>query len=75
MPSQDRVGFDEPRGPAFPWDQPGEQHNERSIRRGESRTGDLAAEHGQLVAKDEDLGVLRKVAHPMQSHELHDATS
>ena len=51
-------------------DQTGEQGDECSIRPGEAGTGDLTAEHGELVAEDEDLGVLGHGVHPVYPDDL-----
>jgi hypothetical protein len=38
-------------------EQPGQHGQDRAIRPGKSRCPDLAPEHGDLVAQDEDLSV------------------
>jgi hypothetical protein len=40
----------------------------------EAGTGDLALEHGQLMAQHEDLGVLGHAARLVDADRLYDAT-
>ena len=49
--------------------------DERSIRPCEAGTGDLALEHGQLMAQHEDLGVLRHSVHPMNADRFEHAVN
>ena len=58
VPGEDRLRPDEERSPALPRDEAGEQSDARPIRSGEARTAHLAAQHGQLVAQHQDLGIL-----------------
>lgn len=44
--------------PPLSWDEAYEQGDERPVRPGEARSADLASEDRQLVAQDQDLGVL-----------------
>jgi hypothetical protein len=37
-----------------------EEGNEGTVGPGEAGTSDLAAKHGELVAQDEDLGIVRR---------------
>ena len=62
VPGQDGLRRDEERRPSRLGDHTGEQGDECSIRPGEARTRDLTAEHGKLVTKDEDLGVVGPVS-------------
>ena len=72
MPAQDRLGGDEERRPTLPWHQSGPFGDKRPVRPGETRSGDVATEHSELVAEHEDLGVLGDLVHPMQPSELDD---
>jgi len=74
MPAKDGLGRDEERRPPLARDQVGERADERPIRPGEARTGDLPLEHGELVAQHEDLGVLGQGVHPVDTYRLGDAT-
>ena len=74
MPAKDRLGRDEERCPPLTRNQPSEGTDERSIRPGEAGTGDLALEHGQLMAQHEDLGVLGHGVHLVDADRLGDAT-
>ena len=74
MPGQDRLGRDEECGPTFLRDQTSEQGNERPVRPGEAGTGDLAAQDGELVSEDEDLGVLGHRVYPVHPDTLKHAT-
>ena len=49
--------------PPLTRDETREQSDQRTVGPAEAGAPDLAAEHGQLVAQDEDLGVLRKGVH------------
>ena len=74
MPAKDRLGRDEEGCPPLTGDQASEGTDERSIRPGEAGTGDLALEHGELMAQHEDLGVLGHAVHPVDADRLCDAT-
>ena len=60
VPVKDGLWCDEERTPPLTWDQAGEQGDERPVGPAEARPPDLAAQHRQLVAQDEYLGVLRE---------------
>ena len=75
MPIENRLRRDEERRPSFAGHEPGEQRNDGPVRPVETRTGDLAAEHCQLVTQHEDLGVLCDVVHPVDAHESECAVS
>ena len=70
MPGQDGLGRDQERRPSRLGNQTGEEGDKCSIRPGEARTGNLTAEHGELVAKDEDLGVLGHRVHSVYPDDL-----
>ena len=46
--------------------------DERSVRPGDARTGDLEPRTGQLVAENPDLGVLGDNVDPVNAHEVYD---
>src|ERR1035441_1555142 len=73
MPAEDRLRRDEERSPAFPGSETGEHADQRSIGPGEPGTGNLAAKHGQLVAKHEDLGILCRSIRPEDRNGLESA--
>ena len=74
VPVQDRLGRDEERSPPLPRDEAGEQGDQRPVRPAEARPGHLAAQHGQLMAQHEYLGVLRQAVHPVDAEELKGAS-
>lgn len=74
MPAQDRLGGDQERPPPLTRHHGGERTHERPIRPGEAGPGNLTTQHGQLVAQDEDLGILGDGVHPVDAHPLDDAT-
>jgi hypothetical protein len=53
------------RAPPLTRDEAGEQGDERPVGPAEAWPPDLASEHRQLVAQDEDLGVLREGTRPV----------
>jgi len=65
---EDRLGRYEERFSPISWDEPGEQRDHCTIGPGELRTRNLADEHQELVAQDEDLGVLGERAHSVGPH-------
>ena len=73
MPSKNGLGRDEEGRPALTGDHESEGTDNRSIRPGEAGTGDLALEHGELVAQHEDLGVLCHRVRPVDADRLEDA--
>ena len=72
VPGEHRLGRDQERAPPFTGDEASEQGDERPIGPGEAGPPDLAAEHCQLVAQDEDLGILGDVAQMVRTDELKD---
>ena len=74
MPAQDRLGGDEERRPALAWHEPGQAGDERPVGPAEAGPCDLTAQHGQLVAEHQDLGIFGDGVHPVDPHELDDAT-
>src|ERR1035437_3041827 len=73
VPAQDRLWADEERSPVFSRNKTGQEGDEGTVGPGESGTGDLPAQHGQLVAEYEDLSVLGRGIHPMDANDLNDA--
>jgi hypothetical protein len=73
MPAKDRLGREEEGRPPFTRDEASEDTDDCSIRPGEARTSGLAAEHGELMAECEDLGVLGYLFHPVDADRLEDA--
>ena len=73
VPVEDGLGRDQERTPPLTRDKTGQQGDERPVRPAEAGPADLAAQHRQLVAQDEDLGVLRDGAHPVDTDELEEA--
>ena len=73
VPAKDRLGRDEERRPPLSGNQPGESGDERPIRPAEAGTGDLASQHGQLVAQHEGLCILGDDVHPVGPDQLDDA--
>jgi hypothetical protein len=51
----------------------GQEGDEGTVGPGEAGTCDLPAKHGQLVAQNEDLGVLRRCIRPVDTNDLNDA--
>ena len=49
VPLEDRLWSDEERRPPLARHEPGERHNDRPVGPGETRTGDLAVKHCELV--------------------------
>jgi hypothetical protein len=74
VPAKDRLGRNEERHPSLPADQPRQSGDERPIRPPEAGTGELAAQHGQLLAQHEDLRVLGDGVHPADPDQLDDAS-
>ena len=58
MSAQDRLWRDEERSPALARDQSGQGGDDRPVRPGEPRPGDLAAKDRHLVTEHQDLCVL-----------------
>ena len=55
------------------WQQPGQRGQDRSVGPGQLRRPGLALEHGDLVAQEEDLGVLVAVGAGEQGKPAEDA--
>jgi hypothetical protein len=60
--------------PEFSAYESGEEGDEGTVGPGEAGPGDLAAEHGQLVAQDEDLGILGRSIRPVDANDLEHAS-
>jgi hypothetical protein len=58
VPAKDRVGGDEQPGPAAAWDESAQRGLDGPVGPGWAGSGDLPAEHRELVAQEEDFGVL-----------------
>jgi hypothetical protein len=74
MPAQDRLGRDEERSPALARDQSRQGGDDRPVRPGEPRPGDLTAKDRHLVTQHQDLCVLGDGVHAMDRQDLDDAT-
>ena len=75
MPPKDRLRRDEEGRPALTRDDVSEGADERSVRPGEARTGDLALEDGELVVQHEDLGVFGHNVHLVDADRFGDAAN
>jgi hypothetical protein len=60
VPAEDCLRRDEERTPVLARYETSEEGNEGTVGPGEAGTSDLAAKHGELVAQDEDLGIVRR---------------
>ncbi len=61
MPREERVGLHQEHRPPLPVERPCECSQERTVVPVEVRSGDLSAQHRELVTKHEDLNILRPV--------------
>jgi len=66
MPVEDRLWRDHECRSPLPWDEAGEQGDQRPVRPGEAGSANLASKDRHLVAQHEDLGVLRERVSPRQ---------
>jgi hypothetical protein len=73
VPTEDGLWPDEERAPALARHETSEEDDEGTVGPGEAGTGDLAAQHGQLVAEHEDLGVLGGCVHAVDAEHFQDA--
>ena len=73
VPAEERLQCDQERMPPVPRHEAGEQRHERPVRPAEGRPGHLPAQHRQLVAKHEDLGVLCQCVQTVEAEELKGA--
>jgi hypothetical protein len=73
MPAEDGLGSDEERRPPLAWYELGQRGDDRPVRPGETGSGNLALEHGKLVAEHQDLCVLGGVVHPEDPEQFDDA--
>jgi len=73
VPAQDRLWADEERSSVFSRNKTGQEGDEDPVGSGEAGTCDLPAKHGQLVAQNEDLGVLRRCIRPVDTNDLEHA--
>ncbi len=67
-------GRDEERSPALSGYEASQEGDEGTVGPGEAGTGDLAAKHGQLMAKHEDLGILGRRIHAVDANDLKHAS-
>jgi hypothetical protein len=74
VPAKDRLRCDEERTPALARYETSEEGNEGTVGPGEAGTCNLAAQHGQLVTEYEDLRLLGRGVHPMDTEQPEDAT-
>jgi hypothetical protein len=73
VPSEDCLRRDEERSPALTGYESGQEGDEGTVGPGEAGTGDLAAEHGELVAQDKDLCILCRGIRPVDANDLEHA--
>jgi hypothetical protein len=74
VPAQDRLGGDEEGRPAPPRHEAGQGGDECSVGPREPGACCLAAKHGQLLTKHEDLRILGDGVHVVDTNEVDDAT-
>ena len=74
VPCQDRLWPDEKRSPPLARYEVGQKSDQGTVGPGEAGTADLSAQHGQLVAQHEDLRLLGRGVHPMDTEQPEDAT-
>ena len=74
MPTEDCLRRDEERSPALTGYESGQEGDEGTVGPGEAGTGDLAAEHGELVAQDKDLCILCRGIRPVDANDLEHAS-
>ena len=74
VPAEDCLRRDEERSPELSGYEFGQEGDEGTVGPGEAGTGDLAAEHGQLVAQNKDLGVLGRSIRPVDANDLEHAS-
>ena len=73
MPAEDGLGGDEERHPPLAWHGLGQGGDDRLIRPGETGSGDLTSEHGELEAEHQDLRVVGAGIHPEDSEQFDNA--
>jgi hypothetical protein len=73
MPTQQRVGLDEEARPADSGEDAADRGEQGAVSRLQPRAWNLAAQHAELVAQDEDLQVLAGVAAAEQGEQLDGA--
>jgi hypothetical protein len=71
MPTEQGVGLDEEPRALRSGDQPAESGKERSVRRAQSRSDDLATEDGHLVPEHDDLDGQIGVVGPLQAEDFN----
>ena len=70
MPTQDRVGLHQQDRPALTVEHASERAEDRSVLGFEARTGDLASQHGELMAQHEDLGIFGTITTAAQHQQV-----
>ena len=70
MPSEDRLRHDEERSPELSGYESGQESDEGTVGPGEAGTGDLGAEHSQLVAQNKGLCILGRSIRPVGANDL-----
>jgi len=73
MPAQQRVGLDEEARPADSGEDAADRGEQGAVSRLQPRAWNLAAQHAELVAQDEDLQVFAGVAAAEQGEQLDGA--
>jgi len=74
VPSEDCLRRDEERSPELLGYESGQEGDEGTVGPGEAGTGDLAAEHSQLVAPNKDLCILGRSIRPVDANDLEHAS-
>ena len=74
MPAEDCLRRDEERSPELSGYESGQKGDEGTVGPGEAGTGDLAAEHSQLVAQNKDLCILGRSIRPVDPNNLEHAS-
>ena len=69
MPTEESLRCYEERAPQLTRDETGEQGDQRAVGPAEARPGYLPAQHCQLVAQHDDLGILRQSVHLVDTEE------
>jgi hypothetical protein len=69
VPSQQRVGGDQPAGPSGTRERSRDRAEQAAVRFGQGRPLDLSSQHGELVAQNDDLKILGPVGADQLRHE------
>jgi hypothetical protein len=73
VPAEDWLRRDEEQSPELSGYESGQEGDEHTVGPGEAGTGDLAAEHSQLVAQNKDLCILGRSIRPVDTNDLEHA--